>query len=186
MASNIRKKLAIALDVGVNLFLIFLIFAIGIATFRNDLFTQLIKREALVVVSGSMEPKIPKYSLITVKRVAVEDLKIGDPISFHTSLVPGGSMTIVTHNLADISESDGNYSIRTKPEISDQWDSWVLDETDIIGRVETITPELGLLVLFLHDIALPLLLLLNVIVIVRIILLVRKFQKDKRARKMGQ
>lgn len=56
--------------------------------------------QPMAVLSGSMEPDIPVGSIIFVKETPVDDIKIGDDITFKT-----GNL-IVTHRVIEINEKD--------------------------------------------------------------------------------
>lgn len=54
------------------------------------------------IISGSMEPTIPTGSLIYVKPIAANEIKVGDVLTYHTSDLK----TVVTHRVVEI---QGNY-----------------------------------------------------------------------------
>lgn len=59
-------------------------------------------RQTLVVRSGSMEPAIPTGSVVVVRPVRPETLRIGDVITFERS---DGDVAVVTHRIVDVLRS---------------------------------------------------------------------------------
>ena len=66
----------------------------------------------LIVLSDSMNPEIKTGDLIICKKVDVEDVEIGDVISFYDPA--GNGSTVVTHKVIDIINEDGKISFKTK------------------------------------------------------------------------
>jgi signal peptidase len=84
-----------------------------------------------VIVSGSMEPTIPKGSVVYDEVVPVSELEIGDVITF----VPPPEFQIgdpVTHRIVEIgvapanSDRPGERTFRTKGDANDSVDAWTL------------------------------------------------------------
>jgi signal peptidase len=78
-----------------------------------------------VIVSGSMEPTIPVGSVVYDEVVPVEDIAVGDVITF----VPPpqyGLESPVTHRVASITETpEGQREFRTKGDANETIDPWV-------------------------------------------------------------
>ena len=69
------------------------------------------------VVSGSMEPTYPTGSLLYVKSVDAEDLKVGDAITFYAD-----EDTVATHRITEIipdEEDGGVLRFRTRGDAND-------------------------------------------------------------------
>ena len=93
------------------------------------------------VLSGSMEPSYPVGSLVYVKAVDPEDLKIRDVITYSVS-----PKTVVTHRIVEIVPDDNNPYIkrfRTKGDANNDVDAALVGAADIIGRVSFCIPHLG-------------------------------------------
>ena len=93
------------------------------------------------VLSGSMEPSYPVGSLVYVKPVDVDELKIRDVITYSVS-----SKTVVTHRIVEIVPDENNPYIkrfRTKGDANDDVDASLVGAADIIGRVSFCIPHLG-------------------------------------------
>jgi signal peptidase len=91
-----------------------------------------------VIVSGSMDPAIPTGSVVYDRVVPVEELAVGDVITF----VPPAEYGIdepVTHRIVDIAtgERAGAPVIRTKGDANDSLDAWHMVPDDPgLPRVE--------------------------------------------------
>ena len=84
-----------------------------------------------VIVSGSMEPTIPKGSVVYDEVVPIEELRVGDVITF----VPPPEFHIsdpVTHRIIEIgvapdnSDRAGQMTVRTQGDANDSPDAWTV------------------------------------------------------------
>jgi signal peptidase I len=99
-----------------------------------------------VIVSGSMSGTYDKGSIVFDEEVPVEDLKVGDVITYEP---PSGtfSQDLVTHRIAWIgTDKEGERSFRTKGDANPSADPWTfnLDRTDQ-ARVAFSVPYVGYL-----------------------------------------
>ncbi len=78
---------------------------------------------ANVMVTGSMEPKVPVGSLLVYEKVAPEALRRGDVVSFAK---PNGDGAVTTHRIVDIGSRDGNPVFRTKGDDNAIVDPWLI------------------------------------------------------------
>ena len=116
--------------VGAALVLAFLISAIRIFGF-----------EIYGVLTGSMEPTYPVGSLIYVRQVDPDDLKLRDVITFNVS-----AKVVATHRIVEIIEPDETSSyrrFRTKGDANENADANLVGPAEIIGRVSFSVPHLG-------------------------------------------
>ena len=93
------------------------------------------------VLSGSMEPTYAVGSLVYVKPVNPDDLKLRDVITFSVS-----PKTVVTHRIVEIVPDERNASMmryRTKGDANENADTALVGPADIIGRVAFSVPHLG-------------------------------------------
>lgn len=102
--------------------------------------------EVLVVQSGSMEPAYHVGSLVYVKPVEVEELGIGDVITFEL----GGSVR-GTHRIIEVLDDNGTRSFRTKGDNNDHADANPIRSESIVGEVKFSLPYLGFLVVFIQQ-----------------------------------
>lgn len=103
-----------------------------------------------VIVSGSMEPAIPTWSVVYDKDVPVEELQIGDVITFVPP--PEYNVTLpVTHRIVEISsapkgaeEAAAGRLFRTKGDANETTDPWLMMlDRPTQDRVEHHLPYLG-------------------------------------------
>jgi len=109
---------------------------------------QFIGLQPLVVVSGSMEPSYPIGSLVYVKKIDTNKLKIGDVITVQlTEDVTG------THRIVDIITDSNDPSVlrfQTKGDANPVIDDILFEDNDIIGKVIFMIPYLGYIANFIH------------------------------------
>lgn len=101
------------------------------------------------VLTGSMEPSYPTGSLIYVKRVDADDLRVNDVITFSLS-----SNVIVTHRIVEIVADESNPSVvsyRTKGDANNDADASLVSASNIIGRVIFSVPRLGYLANYIQE-----------------------------------
>lgn len=93
------------------------------------------------VLSGSMEPTYHVGSLIYVKSVAVDELKVGDPITYHME-----SGVVVTHRIVGIITDDDDPTVvrfQTKGDANNEADGTPIDSKNVIGKPMFSIPLLG-------------------------------------------
>jgi signal peptidase len=94
----------------------------------------------LNVLSGSMNPTIRTGSVVVVRPVDVESLRIGDVITYQ---VRSGDPTLVTHRIVGISAGSGEPTFRTKGDANDTIDRGVVRSVQIRGKVWYAVPVVG-------------------------------------------
>jgi len=95
-----------------------------------------------VVMSGSMEPAIPVGSIVIVKRVNAEDVKVGDVIVFET----GESTTM--HRVVEKVVEDGAFHFKTQGDANEVPDPWIVKPEDVCGALLLTIPYYGYLLIF--------------------------------------
>ena len=90
------------------------------------------------VLSGSMEPAFHVGSLIYVKSVDPEDIKVGDAITFRLS----GEDTAATHRVIEIDRE--NQCFYTKGDANEAPDASPVPSSSVLGRAVFTVPKLGL------------------------------------------
>jgi len=100
------------------------------------------------VMSGSMEPEIPKGTFIIIKNIDPDQLHVGDDITCATY----GGMTR-THRIVEIYEDyrEGKRAFRTKGINNGPPDSEPVLADDVIGRVVYNSPALGAATAFVQE-----------------------------------
>ena len=95
-----------------------------------------------VIMSGSMEPTIPVGSVVIVKKVNPEDVKVGDVIAFEA----GESATM--HRVVEKVVEDGSFYFRTKGDANEDPDPWIVKPEDVRGALLLTIPYYGYLIWF--------------------------------------
>lgn len=93
------------------------------------------------VVSGSMEPVYPTGSLLYVKPVKAEELKVGDAITFMLD-----ENTVATHRIIEVipdPDEPGVIRFRTKGDANDTPDAAPVHCKNVIGKPLFAIPYLG-------------------------------------------
>ncbi len=103
--------------------------------------------QVYTVLSGSMEPAYHVGSVIYVKKVPAEDIKIGDPITF----VLDESLVVATHRVIEIeTDEDGMIRFRTKGDANETPDGSPVLAQNLLGRPVFTVPYLGYFVSFIQ------------------------------------
>ena len=99
--------------------------------------------ETHIVLSGSMEPVLNTGGLIVTKPERVENLAVGDIITFQS-----GKQT-VTHRIVDIVEKDGKRWFQTKGDANESPDpNLVSTNTGLMRKVVLHVPYVGFIASF--------------------------------------
>ena len=98
-----------------------------------------------IIVSGSMEPKIPVNDIIVTKKVNSENIKIGDIISYkdYTQNI------IITHRVSEILNKEGKTYYITKGDRNSMPDKNNVEYSQIQGKYLFTVPLLGKVVSFI-------------------------------------
>ena len=101
---------------------------------------------AYVVLSGSMLPEIKIKDIVVTKKIAAEELEVGDIITFIAPDSRYGGISI-THRILDkyYDESIGSYTYRTKGDANNVADSSLVPNSNVLGKVILKIPKLGYL-----------------------------------------
>lgn len=94
--------------------------------------------QGFTVLSGSMEPAYQTGSVIYVKAIDVNELEVGDVITFRIS---GG--TVVTHRIEEVLEENGARRYRTKGDANEIADGTPVSAGNVIGTPVFSVPYLG-------------------------------------------
>jgi signal peptidase I len=95
------------------------------------------------VLSGSMEPILHVGGLTVIKPINVQDIAMGDIISFK---LPGGSDTIC-HRVIGITQSDGSIYFQTKGDANNTPDESRVPAANVYGKVVYHMPLVGNLII---------------------------------------
>jgi signal peptidase len=124
-----------------------------------------------VIMSGSMEPAIPVGSIVIIKKVNPEDVKVGDIIAFK------GSESTILHRVIDKVVEGGSFYFRTKGDANEDPDPWIVKPEDICGALMLRIPYYGY---FIHFAGTPIGLTLFILVPTIILFLRKSFFRINR------
>ena len=103
----------------------------------------------MVVLSGSMEPKIHTGSLVFVRPVGAKNVAVGDVIAFSTPEPWGDARELTTHRVVAITHDDnGGLAFKTKGDANDSPDPWTVSAGAVNGLAQASVPYLGYLSVF--------------------------------------
>lgn len=106
----------------------------------------------LIVLSGSMVPKMPVGSVVISKSIDPTMIKVGDIITFiPRSGVAGTSEPFVTHRVVQVLKQATGLSFVTKGDANNTTDLNPVVAGQVVGRVVLIVPFVGRLSLFVHS-----------------------------------
>lgn len=103
-----------------------------------------------IVLTDSMVPEFSSGDMVFVKRTGADSIKEGDIITFNPS---SGSDAYLTHRVtAKIAnyENTGVTCFKTKGDANNSEDSFLIDESRVIGKVQFHVPKLGVIVRFVQ------------------------------------
>jgi signal peptidase len=95
----------------------------------------------MTVLTGSMEPTYPPGTLIIVKPLDAQEIRIGDPITYQ---IKSGEEAVVTHRVIAITSStDGEVRFTTKGDANGAADAAEVQPAQIKGKVWYSVPWIG-------------------------------------------
>lgn len=107
--------------------------------------------ERYVITGGSMSGSIEKGSLVLARPVPVEDLRVGDVITYQPP-ADTGLTSLVTHRIVEIDTAEGRPLFRTQGDANADPDPWTfLLDQPTQPVVEHAVPEIGRVFVALAD-----------------------------------
>ena len=164
---NVRKLVKIALIIGVAAIIaIFLLFYRPVSLAGDTRYEP--------VYTGSMEPAIPVGSVVVIKPVDPETLKVGDIICFQFS-----EPTSITHRIINIT----NEGFITKGDANEDPDQWIVKKENVIGKAVFTIPFIGYIGYFVRT---PIGFILLIIIPASLIIIIEIRNITKELRKQKQ
>ena len=115
---------------------LFVFLLVGVRLFGLQVYT---------VLSGSMEPEYKVGSLIYVALEDVENLKIGDVITFMAT-----DKVVATHRIEKVVNENGKIKFLTKGDANDYIDENLVSSDNVIGTPVFTIPYLGYVATFMQ------------------------------------
>ena len=135
-----KKIFGIISTVIMALVIVFAFLLVGVRIFGLTPYT---------VLSGSMEPNYRVGSLIYVKQVNTDDLRVDDPITY---VIEGG--TVVTHRIIEVIRDENDptsLSFRTKGDNNDTPDGEPVSAKNVLGMPVFTIPLIGYVAVFVQN-----------------------------------
>lgn len=102
----------------------------------------------LTILTASMEPHLPPGTVIVVKPTPVQDIRLGDVITYQ---IRSGDPTLVTHRVASVgSSTDGSIRFVTKGDNNSTTDAAPVASAQVKGVVWYSVPWVGFISLALN------------------------------------
>jgi len=166
---NIRKTVKVTILICIAIIIaIFLLFYRPVSLAGDTLYEP--------VYSGSMEPAIPVGSVVVIKPVDPETLKVEDIICFKIS---ESATTTVTHRIINIT----NEGFITKGDANEDPDQWIVKKENVIGKAIFTIPFIGYIGYFVRT---PIGFILLIIIPASLIIIIEIRNIAKQLRKQKQ
>ena len=94
----------------------------------------------MVITTTSMLPVLKPNNMIVVQMQNIEQISKGDIIAFDSHMEFG----IVAHRVIEKYEKDGQIIVDTKGDNNEEADPWYVTDEDLIGKIKSIIPGLGI------------------------------------------
>jgi len=119
--------------VAIIVFILLLLFYVVLPTMQGSM-------HILIVLSGSMNPKINPGDVVVSTYTNPEEIKINDVITFTSADNP---KNCVTHRVINITNENGTISFQTKGDANEDPDQRIVQTSELIGKVVIVIPYLG-------------------------------------------
>lgn len=97
-----------------------------------------------VIISGSMKPNLQIGDIVIVKKVAQNELKQGDIISYRQG------QSVITHRIAEVIDKEGEVEYKTKGDNNNAEDSGIISYEMIEGKVVKHISQIGKIAIILQ------------------------------------
>lgn len=124
-------------------------YIIGMQFYAQEI-TNFIGYRFYAVMTDSMEPRIPTYSMVLTKMIDEDEpLKAGEIITFKAQR--GEQEIVLTHHFNKTQEENGQLYYRTNAEGRDELDLYYTKRSDIIGKYVCHVPYVGKFIMFIQS-----------------------------------
>ncbi len=131
-----KKRSEKIFSVATSVFLVIAILFCGLVMFQISTagYVTLFGCSFFRVATDSMEPELPVGSIIISKKTDIEDIEVGDIISFKSreSYMSG---QIVTHRVVDIKEIDGEICLVSRGDSNNSVDGYYVTSENLVGKI---------------------------------------------------
>lgn len=134
-----------------KILMIELVFCFALIVYFPDKVTQLTGYRLYTVMTDSMEPTIPTFSLVLTRLIPVEEEIQPDTIVTFKANRFGDNILLTHYFRKTLVGNDGNTYYRTQAEGKDNYDNYETKRSDIIGTYVCHVPFVGKFFLFLKS-----------------------------------
>jgi signal peptidase len=118
--------------------LIGMLIAFGILVPAASILAPTIGRQVFAIRGASMSPTIPMGAAIVVVETPIDDMEIGDVITWQAA-----NGAFVTHRLVGFHEENGARFVQTKGDANESPDPSAVPESSVVGVVDSWVPIAG-------------------------------------------
>lgn len=143
----LSKLTSLVLNIGIAV-LIFTALLLAVSGSRGGNSKSLLGFKAYIVLSGSMSPTFEAGSMILVKKVPADSLKVGDILTYKPS---PESNVLLTHRIIAVNNEQGaEPTFKTQGDANNTADQGIVTEAEMMGKVILHINNLGMFFLFLQ------------------------------------
>jgi signal peptidase len=102
---------------------------------------RILNLQAVVVLTGSMEPALPVGSIAFIEKTGAADVTAGDILTFYRPDVE--HRVLVTHRVVEVSSGPGGLLFKTRGDANSEPDDWLVPQSLVVGPVSTVIPYMG-------------------------------------------
>lgn len=96
-----------------------------------------------VELTGSMRPAIAPNDMLVVHRIAAEQMRVGDIVSFAS---PSSPDVVITHRVRALHPAaDGRLTVVTRGDANNTSERWAISRHGSVAKVIAVVPQLGAL-----------------------------------------
>lgn len=133
-----EKSLAHYVGVAVSAAVLLLVLALAVVTI---VLPALVGGRPLTVLTQSMEPGLPPGTLVVVRPVPVQDIRLGDVLTYQ---IESGKPGVISHRvIAKSTSTNGSILFTTKGDNNDLADENPVQEVQVVGTLWYSVPLLG-------------------------------------------
>jgi signal peptidase I len=118
--------------------LVGMLIAFGVLVPAASILAPTIGRQVFAIRGASMSPTIPMGAAIVVLERPIDDMQVGDVITWQAA-----NGAYVTHRLVGFTEEDGARFVQTKGDANDSPDASAVPESSVVGVVDAWVPIAG-------------------------------------------
>lgn len=113
---------------------------------KSDEPPMIFNHRLYIVQSDSMSPTFRRGSLLIIKQIDTDSIKVGDIITYRKA----GDSLATTHRVTEIIEEDGAKKFVTKGDANNINDPVPVDQEYVIGKVAFFIPYIGFVMAFVR------------------------------------